>query len=475
MRKATQIGLMVLLTMFVMNSLVFAQSDPLKQKYDFALDSYNNGKNTDDATAKDKYFDEALAKFTEIVEEDANYSPAWYHIGMIYHTRNQFSQAMEPLINVTRIAETDTAVTQNTVTACTFFIGQCFEELGQEDEALNYYIKTMEFEPDNVHYINKVATTYQNMGQLDKAVPLLEKLINTPDDNDYKMYARSVLRIQYFETGRQTGDYSKVKKMCESIAGINPDDVDNNIMLAQIYEAEKSTQNAINAYTLVIAQEPDKCDIIARLGTLYSQKGDLVTSLKKFEEAEACANDPASTFEDSDYYKKVRAYGWGYALYTKKEYEDAISKFDLVIALDPAFNNIMKFKAQALLALREFDQAEAVATEAIKVSKRGKASCYSMRGYIRSNMYKQIQHDDIGEEGVAKTCKLIDAYFDFENAGSGTGAQKTFCVDMLKHFEENEFPFVVENLQDKVDAGAKRTGEVNSYKKCLTKLKSLLK
>jgi len=416
MNRYVKMGFFTLLLAILGFSLVFAQSDPLKEKYDFALDDFNNAKNASDPGQKDQYTDSALQKFLEILDEDPNYSPARYHVGLIYYERNQFSKALEPL---KQVANFDSTVSTKAV--CNFYVGMCHIKLDQLVDALEPLQFAKELDPKSVYYVYQLADTYHKLNMVDKAIPLYEKVTGM-ENEDLATSSRFILRGNYWETGQ----YEKAFKACEQIAKINPDDKDNNIMLAQIYEKKKDWDSAISAWANVIMGGEADGQIYNRVASLLmTKKNNYNRAIEFFQQAEDKGAANALTY-----------YSWGRALHKLKDLTGALLKFKKAVTLNANYVDAVTYQAKTELQLLDYDAALKTINQALNL--KTSAFAYATRGEIRTKLYKNI------EEPIEQIRELKCAIVDFKRAQKSANYKEfstkyiDFCNQSIKLIVDRE-------------------------------------
>lgn len=412
MNRFTKVVLILSLVLFAVSSVVLAQNDPLKQKYDFALDDFNNAKNTSDPAKKDEYFDAALQKFQEIVDEDANYTPAWYHIGLIYYERNQFDKALKPL---QQVAQFDTTIA--TRAACNFYIGMSHYKQEEYADALEPFETAYQLEADKAYYTYQLADTYMKLNMNNMAIPLYEKVAKMNDDN-LRIASLSVLRTHYWETNQ----LDKALGACEEIAKVNPQDKNNNIMLAQIYQKKGDWDSAISAWLNVNQLDPEDCEVLNRLGNLLvTKKNNYTRAIEYLEKTEPkeCAN--ALTY-----------YTWGSALQELGNIDGALDKYQKTIELDPVHQY-----AYLKIAKIHFDSGDYTASlstinKVLDIQQNGFA--YMLRGQIYDKLHK------FEEDPIVQIKKLKCAIEDFERAKRVDSRYRAnsdqfidYCNKQIKH------------------------------------------
>ncbi|HPS83815.1 MAG TPA: tetratricopeptide repeat protein, partial [Bacteroidales bacterium] len=102
---------------------------------------------------------------------------AHYYVGMIYLKQGLFEDAIEELEKF----DGDDDIIGPMATGC---IGDAYMELGNQEEALNYYLEASEQSENSFTspmYLMRAAWVYEGLGDWDKAIELYEKI-----RNDYK-------------------------------------------------------------------------------------------------------------------------------------------------------------------------------------------------------------------------------------------------------------------------------------------------
>jgi len=67
--------------------------------------------------------------------------------------------------------------------AVCFFIGVCYDRLGLEEDAVEYYERAIEYNPQNISAYNNAASYYQGKGDVEKAIAYYLKAIG--NDREY--------------------------------------------------------------------------------------------------------------------------------------------------------------------------------------------------------------------------------------------------------------------------------------------------
>jgi tetratricopeptide (TPR) repeat protein len=117
-----------------------------------------------------------------------------------------------------------------------------------EDQIANTYLTILEKDPNNLEALTNLADRYIQQKQLDKAIPLLEKVIEQP-----------------------TQSY------------------DWHFILADIYAAKGEKEKEEKVYDLVLTQQDNNFDALIKKAVLRSEQGDKQTAQTLFTRAEQVA------------------------------------------------------------------------------------------------------------------------------------------------------------------------------------------
>lgn len=164
-------------------------------------------------------YDEALAKYLEILEENPGLYQIQANVGNVYKRQGKLDEALaayqlvldeDPLHGVALINTGDTLVNQGKFDeavpyfekavevnpedeALPFNVGElCFNN-GQVEKAIEFYQKAAELKPDWVEPYMKTGLAYLNLGKLDDAAVQLRKVIEVAPDSPSAQQAQAVL------------------------------------------------------------------------------------------------------------------------------------------------------------------------------------------------------------------------------------------------------------------------------------------
>ena len=140
-----------------------------------------------------KKFDEALPILEEVAKEDPQNSEAWRTLAQLhwFHQHNP-DKAYDELIESLKCQPRN-------MWALILMGNLLTKEKNDIDGAKAYYDKVLEYYPDNAIAINNVAATYMEQKEYEKAIPLMQKVINIDDSYINSYYG---LALCYYKTDK---------------------------------------------------------------------------------------------------------------------------------------------------------------------------------------------------------------------------------------------------------------------------------
>jgi tetratricopeptide (TPR) repeat protein len=229
--------------------------------------------------------------------------------------------------------------------------------------AIEEYKAALNADPDSAQLSDSLADLYFRTGKVHEAEATARGLLKTsPDDIDaHKLLGRIYLR-QLSEAQNAPGSSSPNGSVLdqaiaeyEKIVSLEPKDVENRMVLGQLYTVKHQPQKAEEQFKTAQAIDPDSEDVVLNLARLYAESGDLDHAAKVIEDVPE--QERTSKME----------FALGAAYDQMKRPKDAIAAYKRSIDIEPGDARTMSALAQALLnddqldaALKEYrDVAEA--------------------------------------------------------------------------------------------------------------------
>ncbi len=220
--------------------------------------------------------------------------------------------------------------------------------------AIEEYKDALNADPGSAQLSDALADLYfRTPGHLHEAEATARGLLKTsPNDIDaHKILGRIYLR-QLSEAQNSVSSSSPSGNALdqaiaeyEKIVSLEPKDVEDRMVLGQLYTVKHQPQKAEEQFKTAQAIEPDSEDVILNLARLYAESGDLDHAAKVVE-----------AVPESDRTSKME-FALGAAYDQMKRPKDAIAAYQRAIEIEPGDVRTMGALAQALLNDDQLDAA----------------------------------------------------------------------------------------------------------------------
>jgi tetratricopeptide (TPR) repeat protein len=256
------------------------------------------------------------------------------------------------------------AITQSSSRAKAYFhsaLADIYEEeavnSGQPEyvtHAIEEYKDALNADPGSAQLSDALADLYlRTPGHLHDAEATARGLLKTsPNDIDaHKILGRIYLR-QLSEAQNAVSSASPSGNVLdqaiaeyEKIISLEPKDVEDRMVLGQLYTVKHEPQKAEEQFKTAQAIEPDSEDVVLNLARLYAESGDVEHAAKVVE-----------AVPESDRTSKME-FALGAAYDQMKRPKDAIAAYKRAIDIEPGDVRTMGALAQALLTDDQLDAA----------------------------------------------------------------------------------------------------------------------
>ena len=220
--------------------------------------------------------------------------------------------------------------------------------------AIEEYKDALNADPGSTQLANALADLYfRTPGHMREAESTARALLKTsPDDVDaHKLLGRIYLR-QLSESQNGVSSSSPSGNVLdqaiaeyEKIISLEPRDVEDRMVLGQLYTVKHQTQKAEEQFKTAQSIEPDSEDVVLNLARLYAENGDLDRSAKIIE-----------AVPESDRTSKME-FALGASYDQMKRTKDAIAAYQRALDIEPGDVRSMAALAQALLNDDQLDAA----------------------------------------------------------------------------------------------------------------------
>ena len=155
----------------------------------------------------------------------------------------------------------------NSVPAC-ISLGQVYRAKGDFPSAIQYFQKAKDLQPNNVAAYVQLGMLWEAAGKPDQAKPLYDQVLKLEPDN---VVALNNLAYMLAEKG---GDLDQALTLAQRAKTRAPNSPDISDTLGWIYIKKNLSDNAVDIFRKLVAQEPERSTYRYHLGMALFQKGD---------------------------------------------------------------------------------------------------------------------------------------------------------------------------------------------------------
>ncbi|MDE3063875.1 MAG: tetratricopeptide repeat protein, partial [Acidobacteriota bacterium] len=219
--------------------------------------------------------------------------------------------------------------------------------------SIEEYKAALNADPTSPSLNNALADLYLRVGRVKEAESTARTLLkSSPDDLDaHKLLGRIFLR-QLSEAQNAVSSSSPSGNVLDEaiaefqkILSLQPKDVEDHMILGQLYAVRHESAKAEEQYKLARTIEPDSEDAILNLARLYAENNDVAKAAKVIEDVPQ--QDRTAKMESA----------LGTAYDQLKQPKEAIAAYQRALDLDPADVRSINALAQALLNDNQLDAA----------------------------------------------------------------------------------------------------------------------
>ena len=234
-------------------------------------------------------------------------------------------------------------------------LGDLYLRQDENAQALKYYQKAHEIDPESPYYPVSMANYYEKIGQYDSA----KMQINTALKNE-RLDINTKLQILSYTLQSSGKDFEGTNALFQTLLELHPDESQLKLIYGEYLTFLQKFDEARFQIRLVTESEPENMDAWHQLLQLSLETNDFAEALR------VCKKCREIFPEDMRF-----AYFMGMTYYQMKDYHSAIATFEEAISLIPAEELIVKSNFFSLLGdayfkIRETDKAFKAYEEALK-------------------------------------------------------------------------------------------------------------
>ncbi|MFN2121366.1 MAG: tetratricopeptide repeat protein, partial [Anaerolineales bacterium] len=226
--------------------------------------------------------------------------------------------------------------------------------------------------PELVDLRFELARLYQNSGQLDQSIKVLQGVVDEQDTEPAGLRARNLLARIY----ASQSDFDKARRLVEEVLKENPKDNDALTLKGRLAVRDGDFAEAIAAFRSVLKDQPNSVEVLSYLAETQLRNGDVELAGENLRRA--------VEVEPQNVEARIRLARY---LAQTKDLAGALEQVDAVLEKTPVDATALIVKSDILAA--KGDQAGVVAVlEALKQTEAGK-----VEGYLRSARLHLLQKD----------------------------------------------------------------------------------
>ena len=156
-------------------------------------------------------------------------------------------------------------------------LGFLYEQVGGKDEAMRFYAKAVEKQPDYAQALFNLANLYRDAGNYKVAMALYSRLVHF-----HPKYALGYLNIGVIFNA--LGDQQKARRLYLKVIDLDPSNGDAYFNLGYLSESQGELREAINYYEKAVEVAPKNAEAYYNLGNVYAslgQNGEAIASYLK--------------------------------------------------------------------------------------------------------------------------------------------------------------------------------------------------
>ncbi len=319
-------------------------------------------------------------------------------------------------------------------------MGTCFEKMGKQETALEYWEKAIEVDPMNSNAFINLGNYYYKKNKLEKAISYwLASLIPMPEEPTSNLNLAVAYTIKNFHTE------------------------------AFIYYERylRFAQDKTNEKYLSIKKKIDRNKKLGndylKLGVQYQAYGDNLSALKCYTRAAGYC----------PIFSKIHL-NLGSLYYADKNYEESIKHWTNALYLDPHYPKIINNLAISYDILQKYDYAYCYYTRYQKyVSQNAEeyekvvTRCHKIKPVLNANPYLVTNHLDKAKNAFAE-CRYFEALNEFKNYVILEPAEQLNYMDLIVKIEQylNPDKAVIESCMRqgvKLEENEKKYEEASQY------------
>jgi tetratricopeptide (TPR) repeat protein len=211
----------------------------------------------------------------------------------VFLQKNQIQNAIEELNSV--------YLRQPNNTMALYALGHCYERLGKESQAIEFYQDCLKFKSYLQLPAQRLAAIYFKNGQFEKTIQQYELLKNEYPDDISTLVTLGHLYIAGLEYTKAIETFNAAILLHPGNFYTDDDDIDQLIADGQLYDALERIQD-------LLQNQPDRPDLFAKCADVLSMLGSTAEAVSQYEEAiRLCPDFLEATIKLGTQYLQINA------------------------------------------------------------------------------------------------------------------------------------------------------------------------
>jgi len=292
-----------------------------------------------------KLWAEAIEYGERAVAVDPNYAEAYYLLAEIYNRTHWTIREVNSLNSFIQLIEDNQLKSKDIYKKASqayFRLGYAFYSKGEHEQAINYFISSIEYNPDMLEAHLYLVQIYYAIGEIGLSLDECEEVLRIdPQNKEISWFIKKNEQAQKY--GRKAYE---------------------NYERGYLSYKSGNFEEAVNYFKSSILANSDFKEPHYYLALSYYKIGDLDNSISQWEEVikldsfdNTAKHFLNNCLEEKKYGRETLKYfNTGYDYYLKGEYDKAIEEFNRSLDYNPEFEEARQFLSRSYYQLNQMDE-----------------------------------------------------------------------------------------------------------------------
>lgn len=212
-----------------------------------------------------------------------------------------------------------------------------YEALDEPDKAKIQYQKCLENDSEDIESLNNLGLLFYHEHNHDEALDYFDKALSIDNENKEANYNKGLVLLELDEL-------KEAKEYFDKVLELDNTDVSTYFQIGKCLELRNMHKKALNFFNKTIELDSENSES-------YIWKGDIHIHYREYEKAIECF-DKSITIDYENPYGYVQK---GLALRFLKRYDESLKEYDKALEIDKEYANAYFEKAYTLDLMREYE------------------------------------------------------------------------------------------------------------------------